>query len=505
MSKTFYARLQLLLDGQATIPPDAKGIFAPAFLQRFSYQLKIAPKSGLKISNGTRTYSGRFTNLRSADHELNTEGESLDTLAEARSKFNVTWEIYFDGKLNHSVAGKLFDKPRRASNEWFKFDIRFTKSSTKWNTGGPANVITQAVSSGVGWYLVKESEAFGALIKRAFIKPEQVDWDVMKAVNKHLDKDQISTLTLLKPGQVVIFSRTKSHNNPKLQQMMAAAKSAQDAWVEANKDGKIDKAEMLLIDLLMNGHKLVEINPDDIEGLNETTLAQGISLIDTYKPSADNSIGLAAANFDQVSKAHSALLAATQESLRNTPYTTEKGTVKRATRAAAQKHPKVFKLLNDSSLARQLIQWDTGIKANRARDYVRSEVQLRSAGVGGGIDTAADSIKQMERYSKVLRHAGIVGIALEASTTGAKAYDAYNKGDIKGGNTAVGKGAGSIAGGLAGGAAAGAIAGYLILGVVTGGVGLVVVGVAAATFGYGAGKIGEAAGEWGANKINERL
>ena len=106
-------------------------------------------------------------------------------------------------------------------------------------------------------------------------------------------------MTLLKPGQVVIFSKTKSSSNPKLAQMMGAAQKAQDAWVEANKDGQIDKAEMLLIDLLMNGHKLVEINPHDVEGLDDTSIAMGLSLTDTYKPFADSSIGLAAANFNR--------------------------------------------------------------------------------------------------------------------------------------------------------------------------------------------------------------
>jgi len=498
MSKTFYARLHLLLDGQGTVPSDAKGIFAPAFLQRFTYTLKITPKAGQNINNGNKTFSGRFTNLRSADHELKTEGASLDTLAEANAKFEVLWQIYFDGKLNHTVVGKLFDRSRLASSEWFKFDIRFTKSNTKWNTGGADNVLKQAVSSGVGWYLVKETEAFGALVKRAFIKPEQADWDVLKEVNKHLSKDGLSTMTLLKPGQVVIFSKTKSSRNPKLAQMMGAAQKAQDAWVEANKDGQIDKAEMLLIDLLMNGHKLVEINPHDVEGLDDTSIAMGLSLTDTYKPFADSSIGLAAASFKQVNKAHAALLGATQSYMEKNPYTTEKGTTKRAARAAAQQHPKAFRLLNDSSLARQLLQRDTGIKANRARDYIRQEVQLRSANANGGINGVAESLGKVERYSKALRRAGYVGIALDLGSTTVKAYDAYSKGDTAAGNVEVGKGLGSVAGG----AATGALVSWLLLGLATGGTGLVVIGVAAAVAGYYGGKAGEKLGNEGAEIYN---
>lgn len=497
MSKTFYARLQLLLDGKSTIPDDPKGIFSPAFLQRYTYKLKIAPKPGLQIKNGAKSFAGGFDKLRSADHEFKTEGVSLDTLAEVNAKFDITWEIYFDGKLNHSVVGKLFDQSRVASNEWFRFDIRFTKSNTKWNTTGQTNVVTHAVSSGVGWYLVKKEEAFGDLMKRAFIKPSQINWDVMKEVNAHLGS--LSTVTLLRPGQVVIISRTKSSSNPKLQSMKAAAVKAQAAWTKANADGKIDTAEMTLIDLLIKGHKLVPIGADEIEGVSSQTLAGGLNITDDYKPYVDGMIGLTAANFDQVDKAQEAL----SKVAKDINYTTEKGTIKRATRAAAQQHPKPFRLLNDSSYARKLIYWDTGIQAGRARDYIRAEVQLRSATVNGGIDSVADNLEKVGKVSKVLKGVGYVGIAIDATTAGVKAYDAYDKGDIKGGNVEVGKGLGSVGGGVLGGMAVAGVVGYLVLGVVTGGVGLVVVGVAAAAAGYGAGKMGEAAGEWGANKINE--
>lgn len=160
-------------------------------------------------------------------------------------------------------------------------------------------------------------------------------------------------------------------------------------------------------------------------------------------------------------------------------------------------------MLNDSKIARKLVYWDTGIKANRARDYISAQVQLRSADLNGGIDTAAENLKKVGKISEWLKRAGWVGVVIEGGTTYLKASDAYSKGDTKGGNIEVGKGTGSIVGGLAGGALAGAVVGYLVFGVVTGGVGLVVVGVAAAAAGYGSGKVGEAVGERGAKKFNE--
>lgn len=495
MSKTFYARLQLMIDGKSTIPDEPKGVFSPAFLQRYTYKLKIAPKPGLQITNGAKSFAGNFNKLRSADHEFKTEGVSLDTLAEVNAKFDVTWEIYFDGKLNHSVAGKLFEQSRVVSKDWFRFDIRFTKSNTKWNTGGEPNLVTQAISSGVGWYLVKKEEAFGDLMKRAFIKPSQINWDVMKDVNAHLGN--LSTMTMLKPGQVVIVSKTKGSSNPKLQKMKTAAVKAQAAWKEAIADGKIDTAEMALIDLLIKGHELIPIAPGDIDGMDDWTVAKGLSLSDDYKPYVDGMIGLIGlteVNFDQVAKSQQALAKVAQD----INYTNRRGTTKRATQAAAKQHPKAFRMLNDSKIARQLVYWDTGIKANRARDYISAQVQLRSADLNGGIDTAAEKLKKVGEVSKWLKRAGWVGIVIEGGTTYLKASDAYGKGDAKGGNIEVGKGVGSIALG----AGAGWIAGYLVIGVATGGLGLVVIGLAAAGAGYAAGKVGEELGRIGANKIN---
>ena len=501
MSKTFYARLQLSLDGQAAIPANPKGIFAPVYLKRFTYKLKIAPKPGVKISHGERTFSGGFTKLQSADHELETVGTTLDTLAEVNAKFNVTWEIFFDGKLKHSVSGKMLDRPKRASKDWNRLNIKFTKSTTKWNMGGPANVTTQAISSGVGWYWIKRPETFGDLMKRAFIKPDQANWDAMKDVNGHLGT--ISTMTVLKRGQIVIFSKTKDSSNPKLQQMKTAAKSAQAAWVQANADGKVDQAEMLLIDLLMNGHNLIGIDANDIEGIDKTALANALSITDDYKKYPDGMMGLAGVNFEIANEARDELA----KIAKDIPYTTEKGTIKRATRDAAHTKPKAFKLLNDSSFARQLIRWDDGIKANRARDYIRTEVQVRSANLNGGIDAAAEGIKKAGKISKFLKGTGYVGIAIDATSTGINAHAAYKSGDTKAGNIEVGKGVGSIAFGIGGGALAGAAAGsvLLVFGIATGGVGLVVIGAAAAVAGYGAGEVGKAAGEWSANKINEQI
>lgn len=62
----------------------------------------------------------------------------------------------------------------------------------------------QQISGGSGWYLVKQPETFGDLMKRIFITPSKIDWDIMRENNAHLGNVQM--MTLLQVGQVVIVA-----------------------------------------------------------------------------------------------------------------------------------------------------------------------------------------------------------------------------------------------------------------------------------------------------------
>lgn len=494
MSKKFIARLQLLLDGRDSIPPNPTGIYSPEFVKRYTYKLHLTPKAGAS-SMPPRHFQGPFTKLRSHEHGVILSEAQALTAEQANALYGVTWEIYFDGKLNHSFAGKLFDPGALQTHEWTRFNIKFTKAQTKPLAGTP-HLVTQAISWGVGWYLVKKQEAFGDLMARAFKKPTQQDWDAMRSVNAHLGN--LTSLTLLKPGQVVVFSRTKNHSNPKLQAMMTAAQKAQATWESVTADGHLAAEELVLIDLLMQGHKLVPISADEVEGLTSEHKARALGLTDDYKPYTDAMIGLAAANFDSATEAHRTIAMAAH----NVPYTTPKGTAKRAVREAAQSHPKQFRLLNDSAYARKLIYWDTGIKANRARDYINAQVQLRSART---VDDLSLRLAQAGKFSRLLRTAGYVGVVIDAGVAGIKAHDSYSKGDVRNGNIEAGKGVGSILFGVGGGAVAGAATttALVAIGIGTGGIGLVVIGIVAATASYYAGKVGEKIGESTADAYND--
>ena len=164
----------------------------------------------------------------------------------------------------------------------------------------------------------------------------------------------------------------------------------------------------------------------------------------------------------------------------------------------------VYKLMDGSTLAQKLLAWDTGIQGDSVRSYIKQEARVRHADFQKGIVNYAERLDEVGKYSKWLKRGGYVGMIIDGGMSGYKAYDAYQKGDTKKAIEEVGQGAG----GLFGGAAGGAIAGWamLVLGVGTGGVGLVVVGLFVAGSAYYGGELGkEKTKEYITDPINKHI
>jgi hypothetical protein len=488
MKHNYFVRAQLIIDKQTEIPPGkAQGIFAPAFLDKWSYTVHIKSNTSKAMP---QTFSGAFTDLYSDEHVFQIKGDMSQTGHEANRDFSVTWELFFDGKKRYTRTGELFQysqASKAAAPQWSPLSVNFTKSVTQLKTD---HTVTQPVSAGVGWYLIKKEETFGDLMNRTFKLPSMIDWKAMRENNKHLG--DVTSLTILKPGQVVIISKTRGEKNSKLQQMKTEAEAAQKAWKKASEQHKIDAHAMVLYDVLAQGHEIILLPPESISNYDR---AHGIELIGDWKPWVDGSLGLASAQFESANKAYESI----KKSAQTIDYTTPKGTAKRVVREVANNNPHHIKLLSDSSYARKLIKLDFGIEANKARDYANHAVRVRSARYNGGIPSVAQNLDDVGKYSKALKGLGVIGIACEAGIAGSKAYDAYQHGDTDGAVTEAAKGVGSIAGGVA----AGAVASYLLVGVATGGIGLVVIGIASVTAGIFGGKGGEKIGEEAAEFFND--
>jgi hypothetical protein len=323
MKKDYYVRAQLVIDKQTEIPPGTvKGIFAPAFLDKWSYTVQIQPQDGEAAKPMPQTFSGTFTDLYSKEHVYSIGGNA-DTAHEANRHISVIWELFFDGRKRYTRTGELFQYPqasKAAAPQWTPLSVNFTKSVTHLKAD---NTVTRQVSAGVGWYLVKKEETFGDLMNRTFKLPSMIDWKAMRENNKHLG--DVTSLTILKPGQVVIISKTRGEKNSKLQQMKTEAEAAQKAWKKASEQHKIDAHAMVLYDVLAQGHEVVTIPSESISNLH---IAQNIDMLGEGKPYFDSMLGFAAHGIDTSNKAYKSLTDIAQ----NTAYTTENGTVKRAVR-----------------------------------------------------------------------------------------------------------------------------------------------------------------------------
>lgn len=496
-----YLRFKMLIDKQSALPDSTEMIrYGREFINNWTYTVTAQSKpNGAIAFNSSFKYEfkGTFNVLQqSEEHAMESHQYSV---AQMNDSFNITWRLYYKGKERLSVRGKFFDhsvasgrSPRDGGGaaQFTEHSINFTHAITAFRSE-KANLMVQQISSGTGWYLVKQSEPFGDLMKRIFINPSAIDWDLMRENNKHLGNVQM--ITLLRPGQIVIIALER--NNPKRKSMIADAIKAQQAWQQAQAIGSIEPGHLMLVDLLLQGGKL---KPVDEKSLMDSS----IGYIEAGKPFVDGSLEFKKSLFEQVRKAHSKVLQAAEPELAK--VTTVGGMTKRGASAAGQNASRAYKLMDGSTLAQKLMAWDTGIQGDSVRSYINQEARVRHADFQKGISRYAQGLDEVAKYSKWLKRGGYVGMTIETGISAKKMYDAYEKGDTK----KVIEEGGQLVGSLGGGAAGGAIAAYAvtaIFGVATGGVGLVVVGLFVAGSAYGVGEGGKAFAKWSTDKINNSL
>ena len=328
-------------------------------------------------------------------------------------------------------------------------------------------------------------------MKRIFITPSKIDWDIMRENNAHLGNVQM--MTLLQVGQVVVVALER--NSAKVKTLKEDALKSQQAWRHAQTFGGVEPAQLMLIDLLMNGHKLRTIEP-------ESLVNSALGYIDAGKPFVDGTLEFKKSLYEQAGKAYEKVMKAASFELEH--VTTVGGMTKRGASAAAQNATQAYKLIDGSTLAQRLIAWDTGIQGDSVRSYIREEARVRSANFQKSIANYAQNLDEVAKYSKWLKRGGYVGMAVEVGMSGYKAYDAYQKGDNKKAIEEIGQGVGGLIGGAAGGGMAG-LAVTAVFGVATGGVGLVVVGLFVTGSAYYGGEKTKELAKWGTDKINENI
>ena len=158
-----------------------------------------------------------------------------------------------------------------------------------------------------------------------------------------------------------------------------------------------------------------------------------------------------------------------------------------------------------------MFKWDTGIQTTNLRRNLQNTAFVKGAHYQGGLPAYLKNMNEVGRVTTVLKQGGNFMVGVGIAEAGINIYQATETGDNKQIRKAVIveplKLGGSIYGGTKGAALGGTFA-ALVIGVGTGGIGLVVIGACAIAGGIGGGIVGGKFGEiigTGADRSIERM
>lgn len=411
----------------------------------------------------------------------------------------LTYEIYLRGEVIQTISAK----PYPGKNNWSLFKIKLTKALTKKATENIQDVYIK--DDEAAWYLVKSKQTVLELVGKVFKAPlTPSDWEILQKNNTHLGT--LASMRYLNPGQVVILSNvTKGKRLDKYKQQ---AKEAQKKLDALTKDPKFD-AEFFaeyyefFFDALHDPYagltKLAEEDMDFTEKYADNINGSAI------KSTLDGAFNLADSSKERVLKNYGAILNQLNvERAKNSRLANPKkfAEFKRA-------NEKLFKDF-DNAYSRRIFHFDTGIKTPNLRRHLHQTAFVRGQNYKGGLDGYLNNINDAGKVSKTVKAGGWLFLGMDAVEAGLTIHKAYESGDNdelrKASIVEPLKIAGSAGGASLGGYAAGTVVG-LIIGVGTGGVGLIVIGLAVAAGGYIGGEIGKSSGDIAgtfiADQVNE--
>ncbi|WP_151776043.1 hypothetical protein, partial [Acinetobacter colistiniresistens] len=296
---------------------------------------------------------------------------------------------------------------------------------------------------------------------------------------------------ILSPGMVIVLS-----NSTTAKELPKYKRDAQDAFknLEEMKKDKDFDAEFFAQNYEFFYNSLIN---EDYVGLSHTPIENvdgtGTILATRAKNTVDGALLFVEATKNRTLGAYSQLV-------KN--YAQEH---QKKTRLANPKHFSKFEAVNaallrdfENSISQRMFKWDTGIQTTNLRKNLRSTAFVKSAYYQGGLPAYLKNMNEVGRVTSVLKQGGNFMIGVGIGEAGINIYQATETGDNKKIRKAVLveplKLGGSIYGGLKG-ASLGAAAAVLVIGVGTGGVGLIVIGACAVAGGIGGGILGGQIGE----------
>lgn len=437
---------------------------APLKLKDLTYKFVVTTNSNQKKI----IFDGRFNEQGLTNW---TQINNLNT--------TLIYEIYLRGELLQKVSVKAYPDRKTHSIYTIKTTTEITKKVKE-------NIKEIYLNDGeVAWYLIKRKETMLDWSKRVFKKPlTSSDWDMLKANNPHLAN--IAPITILRPGQVVILSNsTAAKELPKYKK---DAQQAQKNLERMIKDKDFDaqffaqnyeffydslkdhRTKVTTKNIFGDNDPLtVKFESDSKEGFLEAKMVPDAALV-----LGEGAMGKIYQKHGELAKRWA------EERSRNLLFSQQDFEHRNS------------KLYNELRSVRGILRWDQSISTNNMRNIISQSAMARDGNYRGGIKAYIEQMSEIGKMSKVLKAGGYLSLAVDVVNSGVEVANAKPADKTR---TAVVETTKIVSG-----IGAGAITSILIIGLASGGTGLVVIGIAAIVAPMAGKVIGDGMG-WGAGKI----
>lgn len=430
-------------------------VHSPLKIKDLTYKFKV-------INNATQKVS--FSDTGNFDEQGFTKWFSI-----FQPNRTLHYEVIYRGEVIQRISAKSYPK----QNNWSVFDFKTTTELTK-NIN--ENIKEIHLNDGeVAWYLIKKQEPVLSWSNRVFKKPlASTDWDILKANNPHLPN--LVSMGVLQPGQVVILANSTTAKD--LTEYKTQAQQAHKKLEEMKKDKDFDATFFaqnyeFFYDAIQNkntrivdktifekeDHLAIKFNEHKKKEKEEDSFFE-------QKIAFDATVTLAEGKAHRIYRIHTELAE---------KYAEEKA---KGSSLAAPKNFKLFKqkyanLYNqiESESTQKFLKWDQSIKTNNMRRVLSQSAPSRDKDYKGGIKDYAKKMGEIGRFSKQLKLIGYAALATDVVSAGVKISEAEPEGRARTTVVETTK--------VAAGFGAGVIVSAIIIGVATGGTGLVVLGIVA--------------------------
>lgn len=386
---------------------------------------------------------------------------------------NLNTSLNYIIKLRGEILQTISVKPHPSRKTQSTFTIKLTSEITK---NVKENIKEIHLNNGeVAWYLIKKSESVMAWSQRVFKKPlTPSDWDILKTNNTHLPN--LVFIGVLQPGQVIILSNTTTAKE--LTEYKKHAKEAQENLEKMKQDKDFD-AEFFaqnyefFYDALINDKATTATT--DIFKDNEHPLVQKfesdenkslLSLEDKRGILTYGALSFSEGATNRIYRIHGELaMKMAEERAAGSKLANAKHFDK-----FKQKYSKLYDELNRES-TKKLFKWDQSIQTNNMRRIISQSSLARDKNYKGGIKQYAKKMSEVSKLVTKIKIGGYLFLGVDVIKAGVAINDAKPEDRAK--TTVVQTAT------VAGGFGSGVVVSALVVGLATGGSGLVVLGIVA--------------------------